>query len=77
MPKISKELSVRQLGLSRSVKALSWKTQQRLHKRYIKLKMRRLHENKIKVAIARELASFIWELAQIMDNPAYQKQSAA
>ncbi|MFC1498625.1 IS110 family transposase [Verrucomicrobiota bacterium] len=77
MPKISKELSVRQLGLSRSVKALSWKTQQRLHKRYIKLKMRRLHENKIKVAIARELASFIWELAQIMDNPASQKQSAA
>jgi transposase len=69
-PKISMNLSRRQEGLSGPIKALSWRAQKRLHKRYVKLKMRRLHENKIKVAIARELAAFIWELGQIMDQPA-------
>ena len=64
-PKVSKELSVRQEGLDEPVKQLSWRTQKRLYKRYVRLQMRRLHENKIKVAIARELTAFIWELAQI------------
>ena len=67
-PKVSKELCVRQKDLSRPVKALSWRAQQRLHKRYLKLRMRRLHENKIKVAVARELAAFIWELAQRIED---------
>ena len=67
-PKVSKELTCRQEGLSRPIKALSWKTQKRLSKRYLKLKMRRLHENKIKVAIARELAAFIWELAHLVEG---------
>ena len=68
-PKISMHLSRRQEGLSGPVKALSWKAQKRLHKRYVRLKLRRLHENKIKVAIARELAAFIWELAQVFETP--------
>lgn len=65
-PKVSKELSVRQEGLSGPIKALSWRAQKRLNKRYARLTMRRLHHNKIKVAIARELCGFIWELAHIM-----------
>jgi len=76
-PKVSKELSARQEGLPRAVKALSWKAQQRLHKRYIKLKMRRLHENKIKVAVARELAAFIWELSRVMEEAPAQHEAAA
>jgi transposase len=75
-PKISMHLSKRQEGLSSLIKALSWRAQKRLHKRYVKLKMRRLHENKIKVAIARELAAFIWELGQIMDQPESIKPAA-
>ena len=67
-PKISKELSRRQEGLSKSVKELSWKAQKRLNKRYVRLLMRRLHINKIKVAIARELAAFIWELGQLIET---------
>ena len=65
-PKVSKELSARQEGLSGPIKELSWRAQKRLHKRYVRLTMRRLHHNKIKVAIARELCGFIWELAHIM-----------
>lgn len=76
-PKVSKELSVRQKGLDNPVKQLSWRTQKRLYKRYVRLQMRRLHENKIKVAIARELTAFIWELAQIQKNQALLKISAA
>lgn len=67
-PKVSKALSVRQQGLSKTIKELSWRAQKRLHKRYVKLTMRRLHHNKVKVALARELCSFIWELAQIMQE---------
>lgn len=69
-PKISKQLSKRQEGLSGPVKAVSWKAQKRLHKRYLRLRMRGVHENKIMVAIARELAAFIWEIAQIVQAPA-------
>jgi len=65
-PKVSKELSRRQEGLNKEIRALSWRAQKRLHRRYARLRLRGLHENKIKVAIARELTSFIWELAQLM-----------
>ena len=76
-PKVSKELSVRQEGIDNPVKELSWRTQKRLYKRYVRLQMRRLHENKIKVAIARELTAFIWELAQIQKDQDPMKTSAA
>lgn len=65
-PKVSKELSARQEGLPGPIKELSWRAQKRLSKRYSRLLMRRLHQNKVKVAIARELCSFIWELAHLM-----------
>ena len=66
-PKISKALSVRQEGLLREVLVLSWHAQNRLNKRCFKLAMRRMHPNKIRVAIARELSSYIWDLAHIVD----------
>ena len=74
-PKISKHLSVRQEGLSGAVKTVSWKAQKRLHKRYLRLKMRGLHENKIMVALARELSAFVWEIAQIIQQPADTRQA--
>jgi transposase len=61
-PKVSKELSRRQDGQSAEVKALSWKAQNRLHHRFLRLLARRLQRNKAKVAIARELCGFIWAL---------------
>lgn len=61
-PKISKELSRRQEGQSQAVRELSWKAQNRLHRRFTRLLARRLQRNKAKVAIARELCGFIWAL---------------
>ena len=66
-PKISKELSRRQEGQSEAIRALSWKAQNRLHTRFIKLLGRRLQRNKAKVAIARELCGFIWALLRTQD----------
>src|SRR5437762_2033184 len=72
-PRLSKELSRRQEGQPREVRALSWKAQNRLHRRYIRLRARRLQRNKVIVTIARELCGFIWELLRTQD--CYQAQS--
>ena len=61
-PQIGAALTTRQIGLTTEVKELSWRMQNRLHKRYVKLKMRGKNENKCIVAIARELIAYIWEL---------------
>jgi len=73
-PKVSKELSRRQERQPDSVLKISWKAQNRLHSRFNKLAARRLHRNKILVAIARELIGFIWEA--LRDLPCYQAQEA-
>jgi len=72
-PKVSKELSRRQQGQPREVRSISWRAQNRLHRRYLRLLGRRLQRNKAIVAIARELCGFIWELLRTQD--CYQAQS--
>jgi len=67
-PKVSKELSHRQEGLSREVRALGWRAQERLHRRFSRLTLRGVHHNKVVIAIARELTGFIWELARLIDR---------
>ena len=65
-PKVSAALSKRQEGQSGAVKALSWRAQNRLSGRYRRLKLRGKRENKVIVAVARELCAFVWELHQLM-----------
>lgn len=67
-PKISKALSRRQEGLPREVLKISWHAQNRLNKRWYKLSLRGLHFNKIRTAIARELSSYLWDVAQVIDR---------
>ena len=66
-PKISKELSKRQEGLSKEIKDCSWKAQTRLHSRIIKLSARGKRQNKVMVAVARELAGFVWAIFRLME----------
>ena len=66
-PKVSQNLTERQKGLSREVKDCSWKAQQRLHQRYRALLVRGKNRNKVTVAVARELAGFIWEIYRLME----------
>ena len=68
-PKIGSALTTRQEGQSKEVKELSWRMQNRLHSRYVKLKARGKNENKAIVAIARELSAFIWELQVKLNLP--------
>lgn len=74
-PKVSKELSRRQEGQAREVRAISWRAQSRLHRRYTRLMARRLQRNKAIVAIARELCGFVWEL--LRTPPCYQAQATS
>ena len=68
-PRVSAALSKRQEGQSRAVKKLSWRMQQRLTKRYSRLRARGIRDSKCIVAIARELSAFIWELQNKLDLP--------
>ena len=67
--KVSAALTNRQAGLSQEIKALTWRMQNRLNKRYLKLKARGKNENKCIVAVARELVAYIWELQNKCDLP--------
>ena len=68
-PKISALLSSRQEGQSHEVKALSWRMQKRLSKRYRRLRARGIRDAKCVVAVARELSAFIWELQTKLNLP--------
>ncbi len=68
-PKVSAVLSRRQEGQDKKVRELSWRMQNRLHKRYVKLRARGKRDNKVIVAIARELCGFIWELQNKLNLP--------
>jgi hypothetical protein len=67
-PKISKELSKRQEGLSKEIKDCSWKAQTRLHSRMMRLLARGKRQNKVMVAVARELAGFVWAIFRLMER---------
>ncbi len=51
------------LALSPEAKAMAWKAQQRLHKRYLRMAVRGKNKNQIVTAVGRELLGFIWAIA--------------
>jgi transposase len=62
--RLSRPLVVRAQGQSQPIRSIAWRAQLRLCGRYRRLQARGLHKNRICVAIARELAGFIWDLAR-------------
>lgn len=60
--RISLVLQKRQEGQPKAVRDIAWRAQLRLAQRYRRLTARHLHHNKVCVAIARELAGFIWDI---------------
>jgi transposase len=54
----------RQSGLPKHARDIAWKAQLRLCARFRRLCARRLNKNKVVVAIARELAGFVWAIAR-------------
>jgi transposase len=61
--RISRKMQIRQEGQPKAVRDIAWCAQLRLGQRYRRLSSRKLHQNKICVAIARELAGFVWAIA--------------
>jgi acyl-CoA thioesterase FadM len=50
------------------VREISWKAQLRLCGRFRALTARGLHKNKVCIAVARELAGFVWAIAREADT---------
>jgi transposase len=62
--RITHSLQKRQEQQPAPIRAIAWRAQLRLSHRYRRLKARGLQHNKICVAIARELAGFLWSIGQ-------------
>jgi len=60
--RVSRALQVRQENQPPTIRAIAWRAQLRLSHRYRRLKARGLQHNKICVALARELAGFVWDI---------------
>lgn len=69
-PKVALPLSARQQDQPAAVKELSWKVQTRLHKRGWHLLCRGVMKPKVIVALAREMAGFVWAMLQLVPEPA-------
>ncbi|MGP7819810.1 IS110 family transposase [Niallia sp. 01092] len=67
-PAVKGDLKRRQDGLSPTIQAISWKAQNRLHKKYYRLLSRGKESSKAITAIARELAGFIWAITQEVEG---------
>jgi len=62
--RLSHKLQVRQEGQPQVIRDIAWRAQLRLSHRYRRLKTRGLQHNKICVALARELAAFVWDIGR-------------
>ncbi|MDO8597154.1 MAG: IS110 family transposase [Sulfuricaulis sp.] len=62
--RVSPVIARRQKGLPKRARDIAWKAQLRLCARFRKLCARRLNKNKAVVAVARELAGFVWAIAK-------------
>jgi transposase len=63
-PAVSPVIARRQSALPKAAIQIAWRAQLRLCARFRRLHARGLNRNKIAVAIARELAGFVWAIGQ-------------
>ena len=63
-PRRSRAIAFRNEKLPKEIQDIGWKAQERLHRKYMKLLMSGKPKNKVCVAVARELAGFIWAIGQ-------------
>ncbi|MCP3031807.1 IS110 family transposase [Halobacillus sp. A1] len=67
-PAIKGNLKKRLDGLPPEIRSISWKAQNRLHKKYYRLLSRGKEKGKVVTAVARELAGFIWAVMQEIED---------
>jgi transposase len=61
-PRIYRALRARQENIEEPVKAIAWKAQHRLHRRYRRLAERGMPHQTVVTAVGRELLGFIWAI---------------
>jgi transposase len=69
VPRISDALRRRQREVPPAIVELAWRAQQRLHARYRRLGSR-IGPHKATMAVARELAGFVWAVGSLLEMPA-------
>jgi transposase len=62
--RITPIIAKRQTSLSRNIRAIAWKAQVRLCKRYRTLLAKGKEKNKVITAVGRELSGFVWAIAR-------------
>jgi transposase len=67
-PAVGGALRQRQARQSESVKAIAWKAQHRLHRRYCRLLGRGKSKQQVVTAVARELLGFIWAIGVTVER---------
>ena len=75
-PSLWGALRRRQEGASEQIKAIAWKAQLRLHRRYQRLQARGKPRQYITTVVARELAGFLWAVGLEVEKQRAQKQAA-
>jgi len=71
-PRVSPIIATRQDSLPKAVTDIAWKAQLRLTAKYKRLSARRVMKTKAVVAVARELAGFVWAIGREVQNSGWQ-----
>jgi transposase len=69
-PKVSAVIERRAQTIDPQIRALAWKAQLRLTRKFRRLAARGKHSNLVVTAVARELSGFIWDAARLIEHPA-------
>jgi transposase len=76
-PAVKGRLKQRLDGQPGAIQAISWKAQNRLHKKYFKLLARGKASGNAITAVARELSGFIWAITQELEDLSSNKENAS
>jgi len=71
-PRVSPIIATRQHQLPKAITDIAWAAQLRLHAKFKRLLARRLMKNKAVVAVARELAGFVWAIGCEVQRSGWQ-----
>lgn len=74
-PRVIGQLRKRQQGLNAETIDIAWKAQERLHKRYLRLSIRKCKQKAV-TAVAREMLGFMWDIATRIER-AHEANKAA
>jgi transposase len=71
-PRVSPIIAIRQDQLPKAITDIAWKAQLRLNAKFKRLLARRVMKTKAVVAVARELAGFVWAIGCEVQNSGWQ-----